>query len=731
MTNILTPEEERKEIIRKYKNLLSLCKPFMNRQDIGILRKALDIALEAFKDIRQKHGQPYIFKSFEIARIVIEELGLGRTSIVCSILYKAVADNAISLKTVEEKFGEHVARIIEGVNKISAIALSKKSMESDNLKKFLLTLAKDVRVLLLQLAIRMYKMRNIQLYSSDDHEMISLETTHLYSPLAHRMGLYNIKGELEDRALRITKPEEYLSIDKRLQETQVERKGFINEVINPLQAALKKKRIKSEVKWRTKRVQSIYRKMKKQNIEFDEVYDKFAIRIIIDSKQKNEKSDCWRAYSIVSDIYPPNPKRLRDWISIPKSSGYESLHTTVMGPGGKWVEIQIRTKRMDEIAEKGLAAHWRYKGGNGEEELDKLLNSFRDVFEHSDVNAADVYDSFKMNVYSDEVFVFTPKGDLKKLPAGATVLDFAFDIHTKIGASCMSAKINHRVVPLKYVLKNGDQIEIIKSNSQKPKPDWLNMVVTSKAKAKIRKVIDEEKSRIAENGKEIIKRKFKNWKLTYDDISINKVLKHYKIKTAQDLYYQVASEKIDTLQIKSILINGNKTETNGHAGKQETKTEITNQTEKPGYVISNKNLDGVNYKLAKCCMPTQGDSVIGFVTIGQGISIHKANCPNAIKMSEKIGYRKIDIEWKTKPEPFQSVIMINGTDRLGLINDISEITKSDLKISIQSINVDKNEKGNFVGAITILVDNSEQIDIMLKRLLNVEGINDAKHKSIK
>ncbi len=366
MDEQLGPEEERKVIIQKYKNLLRLCKPFLNRQDIGIIRKALDIALEAFKDKRQKHGQPYIFKSFEIARIVIEELGLGRTSIVSSLLYQAVTDKAISIEVIEEKFGQHVALIILGVNKISTIASSKQSMQSENLKKFLLTLAKDVRVLLLQLAIRLYKMRNIQLYPVDDHDTMAMETNHLYSPLAHKLGLYNIKGELEDRAMRIKIPEVYLNIDKRLQETQIERKEFINKVIDSIDKALQKKRLKFEIKWRAKRVNSIYQKMKKKNVEFDEVYDKFAIRIILDSKLKNEKSDCWRTYSVVSDIYPPNPKQLRDWISIPKSNGYESLHTTLMGPGGRWVEIQIRTRRMDDIAEKGLAAHWRYKGVNGE-----------------------------------------------------------------------------------------------------------------------------------------------------------------------------------------------------------------------------------------------------------------------------------------------------------------------------------------------------------------------------
>ncbi|SEH07580.1 RelA/SpoT family protein [Candidatus Venteria ishoeyi] len=697
MTETNRSELERKEIIKKYKNLLSLCKPFMNRHDVGLVRKAIDISLEAFKNKRQKHGMPYIFKSFEIARIVIEELGLGRTSILASLLYQAVADKSVDLKEISEKFGDHVVHIIEGVNSISAIATSKNSMQSDNLQMFLLTLAKDVRVLLLQLAIRLYKMRNIDLYPTDDHSQIALETTHLYSPLAHRMGLYNIKGEMDDLSMKVNLPDVYNTIDKLLHETQIERDDFVTKVINPLELSLQKRRLKVNIKWRTKRVHSIYRKMRKQNVEFDEVYDKFAIRIVLDSKLKNEKSDCWRAYSLVTDVYSPNPKRLRDWISIPKSNGYESLHTTVMGPGGKWVEIQIRTKRMDDIAEKGLAAHWRYKGGNGEAELDKLLSNFRDVFEQSGVDASDVYDSFKMNVYSDEVFVFTPNGDLKKLPTGATVLDFAFDIHTDVGAKCVSAKINHKVVPLRQTLKNGDQIEIITSNNQKPKPDWLNFVVTSKAKAKIRKAIDEYKFKIAEDGKEIVKRKFKNWKLTYDDTNINRILKELKLKTAQDLYYQIAKEKIDSLQLKAILLSETKSESkNGH-DLPEAKPENENLDQNNAYLLSNKDLKGVDYKIAKCCRPTQGDSVIGFVTIGQGISIHKSNCPNAQNMSEKFGYRQVELGSNIPDKSFHTSIKISGKDRFGLIADISDIVDKDLKLNIQSINVDKNESGDFNG----------------------------------
>jgi len=720
MTDKLRQETERKEILNRYKNLLGLCKPFMGRSDIKVVREACEIALDAFKDKHNVNGDPYIFTSFEIASIVIEELGLGKTTIAASILYKALQENRIERELVLNKFGSETLEIIEGVNSIAAIASSDSSLQSDNLKQFLLTLAKDVRVLLLKLGIRLFKMRNIHFVKKDLHERLSLEASHLYAPLAHQMGLYNIKGELENLAMKVSKPDLYRNIDKRLQETQLERKDFINNFIDPIKAALDKRKLKYEIKWRTKSVNSIYRKMKKQHVEFDEVYDKFAIRLLIDSKLANEKTDCWRVYSIISDIYAPNPKRLRDWISIPKSTGYESLHTTVMGPSGRWVEVQIRTKRMDEVAEKGLAAHWRYKGTGGEDKLDKLLTGFREIIEQPDINAAEVIDSFQMNVFSGEVFVFTPKGDLKKLPKGATVLDFAFEIHSEVGSKCVSAKINHKVVPLKYVLRNGDQISIITSNNQKPKPDWLNLVVTSKAKAKIKKAIDDEKYKLAETGKEIIKRKFRNWKIKYDDPTIRRLLKEYKCRTSQDLHFAVANEDIDPLDIKTFLLTEETQQTQNIIEEKEVKTE--SKENKPDEIVfADKNLKGLDFRFANCCKPTGGDDIVGFVTIGQGISIHRSNCGNAIRMKERYAYREVDVAWSTSSDSFTMELRITGKDRLGVVGDISSVVSKDLNLNIISILIDTRD-GRFDGKLKVFVEDNRDLEILNQRLLKIDGV---------
>ncbi len=717
-------EEEKKEILLRYKNLLNLCKPFMGRADIKEIRTAFDLALEAYQEIRNSDGDPYIFTSFEIARISIQELGLGKTSIICAILYQAVNDNLIGVKTIEDNFDNDVVGIIRGINVISAIASNESTLQSDNLKQFLFTLAKDVRVLLLNIGIWVYKMRNIHLWPKKQHELIILEALHLYAPLAHQMGLYNLKGELEDLSLKYTQPKTYREIDKRLQETQPERIDFVKRIIDPIKNELTNRKFKYQIKWRTKRVNSIYQKMIKQKIDFDKVYDKFAIRIIIDSKAKSEKSDCWQVYSIITDIYPPNPKRLRDWISIPKSNGYESLHTTVMSPLGKWVEIQIRTGRMDEIAEKGPAAHWRYKGTEGENELDKLLNNFREIIDQPDVNTADVLDSFQMDVYSDEVFVFTPKGDLRKLPAGSTVLDFAFDIHSDVGSKCVSAKINHKLVPIRQVLKNGDQISIITSNNQKPKADWLNMVVTSKAKAKIRKAIDEEKFRIALDGKEIIERKFKNWKIIYDDSTINKIIKHFNFKTAQDLYFAIASENFEVLDIKAFLSEIDKKRNTKESKEYFDDSTSSISKQKAGISISNINLSGVDFNFAQCCKPVFGDEIIGFVTIGRGISIHRSNCPNAKRMKETLSYRQVDVSWDSEFETIQTNIVLSGEDRAGLFQDISKVKTNDLKINVQSISVN-SEHDKLIGNIKVFASEAKYLDIFIKRLTEIEGVSKA------
>ncbi len=714
-----TINQERKDIISRYKNLLHLCKPFLNADDLKTIRTATELVLEIYKDERDSNNEPYVYLPLEIASIVVEEIGLATTAIVCSLLYQPVWQNKITIEEIREKFGDNVVRIILDLNKISETSENYHSLQSDNLRKFLLSLASDVRVLLIHLAIKLYKLRNIDLYPPKSRERIALEASYLFSPLAHRLGLYNIKGELDDLAMKITQPSIYLSIHKKLEETQHLRSEFVNSFIKPIEKSLFDAKLKFDVKWRTKRVHSVYRKMKTQQVDFEEVMDTFAIRIILDSKEKNEKSDCWRTYSLITDVYPPNPKRLRDWISIPKSSGYESLHTTVMSPIGRWVEIQIRTRRMDEIAEKGFAAHWKYKGENSESQLDQLLNSFREVLEDSNTNALDVLDSFKMNAYSEDVFVFTPKGDLIKLPKGATVLDFAFEIHSEVGAKCLGAKVNKRVVPLRQELKNGDQIELNLGKNQKPKQDWLSFVHTAKAKARIKKELNEIKLKQAEEGKDTVKRKFRNWKIQFTDTLINKILKQYKYKSAIDFYHEVAHERIDLLEVKHFILQPEKETEEDKTNLQSTKH--TAQKKNDLLLFEDNSFEGLNFRMAKCCQPLEGDSIIGFVTLSGEVSIHRKTCSNAIRMSERYGYREISVKWSQSVESYQEEIRIIGNDRVGLMSDISSEFHKDLKINLRSINLEAKDK-NFEGVLKIVVEEFDHVDVLIQRLNKIKGV---------
>ncbi len=722
MNNRLDTTTERKDILARYKNLLQLCKPFLTADDLKIIRNATDLILEIYKDERDNQGQPYVFFPLGVASIVVEEIGLATTSIVCTLLYKPVQQGKLSLASVEEKFGKQTATIIGDLNRITETSRNYHSLQSDNLRKFLLSLASDVRVLLIQIAIRLYKLRNIELFPVNSRERMALEATYLFSPLAHRLGLYNMKGELDDLAMKITQPTTYLSIHKKLEDTQHLRSEFVNNFIKPIEQSLHDAKLKFETKWRTKRVHSIYRKMKAQQVEFEEVMDTFAIRIILESKPKNEKSDCWRAYSLITDVYPPNPKRLRDWISIPKSSGYESLHTTVMSPIGRWVEIQIRTRRMDDIAEKGFAAHWKYKGESSEEQLDKLLTSFREVLEDNNTSAIDVLDTFKMNAYSEDVFVFTPKGDLVKLPKGATVLDFAFEIHSEVGAKCVGAKVNKRVVPLRQELKNGDQIELNLSKNQKPKQDWLSFVVTAKAKARIKKELNEIRLKQAEEGKATVKRKFRNWKIHYNDTLINQIIKHFKYKTAIDFYHDVAHEHIDLLTIKQFIQQPLKSNEEEKVLQQPERQQAQQKSDL--ILFENKDFEGLNYRMARCCTPAEGDTIVGFVTLSGEVSIHRKNCNNAIRMSERYGYREIQVRWHSSVESFQEEIRIQGSDRVGIMSDISSEFHKDLKISLRSINLEAKGK-NFEGILKVLIEDPEHLDVLLSRINKIPGVSKA------
>lgn len=716
-------EEERKAIIARYKHLLNVCSPFLTTRDVNKIRKAVDIVLDIYKEERNSHGKPFVYYPMELARIISEEIGLATTSIIASLIYQPVKQGKLDIKQVKNLFGEQIASIVTDVIKITEASATNQSLQSDNLRKFILSLAGDVRVLMIQLAIRLFKLRNIELYPENTRERIALEATYLFSPLAHRLGLYNIKGELDDLAMKVIQPELYESIAKKLEETEYLRTQFVSKFVKPITDSLDKNRFKYEIKWRTKKVHSIYRKMKAQNVEFEEIMDTFAIRIILESKPKNEKADCWRVYSLITDLYPPNVKRMRDWISIPKSSGYESLHTTVMSPIGRWVEIQIRTRRMDEIAEKGFAAHWKYKGQKSEQELDKLLNSFRDILEDSTLNAQDVLDNFKMNAYSDEVFVFTPKGDLIKLPKGATVLDFAFEIHSEVGARCVGAKVNNRVVPLRQELKNGDQIELNLSKTQKPKQDWLSFVVTTKAKTKIKKELDNERIKTAEEGKEILKRKFRNWKITLNDVVTNKIIKQYKLRTAVDLYYNIATELINPLDIKTFLLQEQAIEKGVEVDKP---TEFENKQGESvkglePILFDDRNIKGLNYRFAKCCKPLEGDSIVGFVTLSGEVSIHRKDCRNAVSMTTRLGYREIRVMWRSATEVVHAALLLTGTDRSGLVGDLSSVIGKDTNVSLRSISMDAKGR-EFEGTIRLQANSMATLELLIQRLLKVDGV---------
>jgi GTP pyrophosphokinase len=720
---------DNKLIYAEYKALLSASKPVLKAGDTKEIGKAFRILSDTLKNSCFDNGKPYILYPINVAKIVASEIGLRTSSVVCSLLFIPVAQKQLSVNEIMTDYGKTEAEILERITRYQSITVNEIEVQAENFRKLLLALAKDVRVILILLAIQLYKLRNISEFTEEDPVKFSLVTTYLYVPLAHRLGLYNHKTELEDLSMKYTHPQEYKSIIQKLEETQSQREIFIENFLVPVRYSLDKRGLRYEIRWRTKSVHSIWRKMVKQNIGFDEVYDIFAIRIIIDSSLENEKIDCWRVYSLVTDVYSPNPNRLRDWISIPKSSGYESLHTTVMGPEGKWVEIQIRTQRMDIIAELGLAAHWKYKGKNEQVDFDEQwLKNLKELLENADLNAVDFIDYFSLDLAHKEIFVFTPEGELKKLPKGATALDFAFEIHSDVGAKCVGAKVNHKVVPLRHQLQNGDQVEIITAKNQKPAQDWLSFVVTAKAKSKIKKLINEEKFKQAEAGKEIVHRKLNHWKLNIDE-SINRLLTHYKLKTSTELYFQVFEKKIDLPGIKSILtvskISEKRKDTQlpkqTDAGKL-----IDNEPVAGDYIMLEQNIKNVKYTFAKCCSPIFGDDVFGFIRIGKGISIHRRNCPNALRMTKKFEYRLINIKWGNSPEQssFQAVIRITGNDELGIVNNISNVISNELKMNMRSFAVG-SKKGMFEGTIKVFVTGHNQLQLILRRLSEVKGVTKA------
>ena len=676
--------------------------------------------------MRRKSGEPYIYHPIAVAQICAEEIGLGTTGIVCALLHDTVEDTDLTLDDVKGLFGERVAQIIDGLTKISGVIDNTSSIQAENFRKVLLTMSEDIRVILIKLADRLHNMRTLDHMKRDKQIKIASETLFLYAPLAHRLGLNTIKTELEDLSLKYTDADEYRTIANKLKEKEPQRKKFIQKFIEPLQEILAEQGFKFKIFGRPKSIFSIYNKIKTKHVAFEEIYDLFAIRIVIDTPFDQEKSDCWKVYSIITDFYHPSPERLRDWISTPKSNGYESLHTTVMGPEGKWVEVQIRTTRMDDLAENGYAAHWKYKDSAADKEskLENWLLKIKEMLDNPDPNALEFIDDFKLNLFSDEMFVFTPKGDMKTLPVGATALDFAFEIHTKVGEHCIGAKVNHKLVPLSHELSSGDQVEILTSGKQVPKDDWLNYVITAKAKSKIKNSLKEQRKKIAEEGKEIIKRKLERYKLTFNNNLINEFCSYLKLPSSQELYYRSALGNVDVKEIRDFIkFKENPIKKVRKAETQKLEQLVTSARGKSDMLVIGDDLQKLDYKLAPCCNAIPGDDVFGFVTIGEGIKIHRVNCPNAIKLLSNYAYRVVKAKWvNDQLISFLAGIKITGTDELGIVNNITKVISNENNVNMRSINFDTDD-GLFEGTIMIYVHDTKHLNHLIDNLKKVKGVN--------
>jgi len=723
----LTEDQEKKLILREYRSLLRSLKPKLKPGDKELLRTAFEMAAEAHKTMRRKSGEPYILHPLAVARICVEEIGLGVRSTICSLLHDTVEDTDITLEDVEREFGGEIARIVDGLTKISNVIDVNASQQAENFKKILLTLTDDPRVILIKLADRLHNMRTLDSMKREKQLKISSETVYVYAPLAHRMGLYNIKTELEDLAMKYLEPEEYKEIAQKLSETKRERSRYINEFIKPLKEKLEKSGFDFEIYGRPKSIHSIWNKMRKKGVTFEEVYDLFAIRVILNSPPEKEKEHCWKVYSMITDEYIPSPERMRDWLSNPKSNGYEALHTTVMGPQGKWVEVQIRSKRMNEIAEKGLAAHWKYKEGtNDENRFDKWFQQIREVLNTEDNDSVNFLQDFKTSFLAEEIFVYTPKGDVKMLPVGSTSLDFAFSIHSAIGVQCIGAKVNHKLVPLSHKLRSGDQIEIITSSKQKPNEDWLNFVVTAKAKSKIKDALKEEKRKIADDGKYIVQKKLENFGAVYNQHNIDILTAYYKLSSSLELFYRVSIKNIDLKELKEFHLLGDKLEApkplkSVVEAKADTSTSMPRKDAE--LIIFGESSDRIVYTLANCCKPIPGDDVFGFVTTGKGLTIHRTNCPNAAKLMASYGHRVVKTKWaKNKEISFLTGIRIVGMDDVGVVNKITNLISGELRLNINAITIEAKE-GLFEGNIKIYVHDKEELDELVHRVRQLKGIH--------
>lgn len=723
----LNPEQEKKEILRQYRALLRVLKAKLKKGDKELVRTAFEMAAEAHKSMRRKSGEPYILHPLAVAQICVEEIGLGVRSTICALLHDTVEDTDISLEDVEREFGTEIARIIDGLTKIANVVDANSSQQAENFKKILLTLTDDPRVILIKLADRLHNMRTLDSMKREKQLKVASETVYVYAPLAHRLGLYNLKTEMEDLSMKYLEPDTYREIARKLSETKRERTRFINEFIKPIRERMERAGFQQfEIYGRPKSIHSISNKIKKKGVSFEEVYDLFAVRIIIDAPTEKEKEDCWKAYSIVTDMYTPSPERLRDWLSNPKSNGYEALHTTVMGPQGRWVEVQIRTKRMNEIAEKGLAAHWKYKEGSGEEDrFDKWFQNIREAMNSQDGSTLDFLQDFKSSFLAEEIYVYTPKGDVRMLPVGATALDFAFGVHSDVGSRCIGAKVNHKLVPIAHKLRSGDQVEIITSSKQKPSEDWLNLVVTAKARTKIKDALKEEKRKVADEGKYVLQRKLEQLGAAFDVHNVDVLMLHHKLPSHLELFYQIAIKAIDLKELKEFTLHGDKLELPKpakvvHEAKHDQ--EKTPSHKDSELIIFGESSDKIVYTLANCCKPIPGDDVFGFVSTGKGLIIHRTSCPNAARLLANFGHRVVKTKWaKNKEISFLTGIRIIGVDDVGVVSKITTLISGDMRLNISAITIEARE-GLFEGNIKLFVHDKDQLDELVARLLKLPGI---------
>ncbi len=723
-------EQENKEIAKQYKELLKISYQTLSRADKKLIRTAFDTAVDAHKEQRRKSGEAYIFHPIAVAKIVASEIGLDATSIAAALLHDVVEDTNYTLADIEQLFGETIARIVNGLTKISHMEYQKDvSIQAENFRKMLLTLNEDIRVIIIKIADRLHNMQTMDSMAPHKQVKIASETLYIYAPLAHRIGLYNIKSELEDLGLKYTEPEVYRDIVDKIKESKEEQDAYIADFSTVIQKSLDTEGVHYEIKGRPKSVFSIRRKMMRQSVSFDQVYDKFAIRIIYEAKAEDEKFLAWKIYSIVTDHFRPNPTRLRDWISSPKSTGYEALHITVMGPKGRWVEVQIRSQRMNEIAEKGYAAHYKYKNELSEEDgLDVWLNKLQETLEHSEVNAIDFVEEFKLSLYAKEIFVFSPKGDLYSLAKGATALDFAFHVHTQIGLRTRGAKVNGKLVPLSFELSSGDQVEIITSEKTKPTANWLNYAITGRAISKIKSSLKEEQKQIAEEGKVVLQRKLRAQKIPFNEKTINELVRYFKLKTSLDLFYRIGAGIIDNSRLKSFAASRSNAFMNffkNRIRRPQNNQELNKEelTVKYDQLVFGKDEEKLDYKVSPCCNPIPGDDVFGFLTINDGIKVHKTTCPNALQMQSNYSYRILKAKWiDSTQREFQATLKISGIDTFGMVNNLTKVVSNNLHIDMKSVHFDTDD-GTFTGTIVVIVKNKSILDNLVKNIKKISGID--------